>query len=278
MKIGVSSYSFSKLKKEATELITLAKELDFAAIEYTDMDCPDSDTAKALAEESARVGLPIICYTIGADFLQADSVDAEITRLKDMVDIAEILGVKLMRHDVTRGFSEGENTHNSWAQALPVLAKACREVTEYAATKGIATMVENHGFFCQDSVRVAELVGEVNHPNFGVLADMGNFCCADENPAIACGNVAAMTKHVHAKDFHIKAGDTDHPGEGWFNSRGGNYLRGAVIGHGNVPIRQCLGNFSRAGYDGYVSIEFEGMEDPMLALRVGRNNLERFCE
>ncbi|MCL2194429.1 MAG: sugar phosphate isomerase/epimerase [Oscillospiraceae bacterium] len=278
MKLGVSSYSFAKLNKEPTELISLAKELDFEAIEYTDMDCPDRETAQALAEESARVGLPIICYTIGADFLQADSVDAEIARLKDMVDIAEVLGVKLMRHDATRGFDEPENSHNSWAQALPILARGCREVTEYAAGKGIATMVENHGYFCQDSVRVAQLVGEVNHPNFGVLADMGNFCCADEDPAIACGNVAAMTKHVHAKDFHIKPGTVDHPGEGWFNSRGGNFLRGAVIGHGNVPIRQCLGNFSRAGYEGYVSIEFEGMEDPMTALRIGRNNLERFCE
>jgi len=277
MKIGVSSYSFAKLKKEPTELIALAKELGFAAIEYTDMDCPDRDTAQALAEESARVGLPIICYTIGADFLQ-ESVDEEIARLKGMVDIAEVLGVKLMRHDATRGFDEPENTHNSWAQAQPILARACREVTEYAATKGIATMIENHGFFCQDSERVAALVGEVNHPNFGVLADMGNFCCADENPAIAIGNVAAMTKHVHAKDFHIKSGDGEHPGEGWFHSRAGNYLRGAVIGHGNVPIRQCLGNLSRAGYDGYVSIEFEGMEEPALALRIGRNNLERFCE
>ncbi|MCL2530703.1 MAG: sugar phosphate isomerase/epimerase [Oscillospiraceae bacterium] len=278
MKIGVSSYSFAKLKKEATELIAMAKELDFAAIEYTDMDCPDRETAQALAEESARVGLPIICYTIGADFLQTDSLDEEIARVKDMVDIAEILGVKLMRHDASRGFGEPQNAHNSWAQALPILARACREVTEYAAAKDIATMVENHGYFCQDSVRVAQLVGEVNHPNFGVLADMGNFCCADEDPAIACGNVGAMTKHVHAKDFHIKPGNTDNPGEGWFHSRGGNFLRGAVIGHGDVPIRQCLGNFARAGYDGYVSIEFEGMEDPMVALRIGRSNLERFCE
>jgi len=278
MKVGVSSYSFSKLKKEPTELISMAKDLGFAAIEYTDMDCPDRETALALREESDRVSLPIICYTVGADFLQADSMDEEITRLKGMVDIAEILGVKLMRHDATRGFDEPENTHKGWTQALPILTRACREVTQYAAAKGIATMVENHGYFCQDSHRVAALVGEVNHPNFGVLADMGNFTCADENPAIAIGNVAAMTKHVHAKDFHIKSGDTDHPGEGWFNSRGGNFLRGAVIGHGNVPIRQCLGNLNRAGYDGYVSIEFEGMEEPTLALRIGRNNLERFCE
>jgi sugar phosphate isomerase/epimerase len=148
-------------------------------------------------------------------------------------------------------------------------------VTEYAAEKSVITMVENHGFFCQDSERVAALVGAVSHPNFGALVDIGNFTCADEDPAIACGNVAALALHAHAKDFHIKPGGGDNPGKGWFQSRGGNYLRGSIIGHGNVPVRQCLGNLKRAGYDSYVSIEFEGMEDCVEALRIGRENLER---
>ena len=38
-------------------------------------------------------------------------------------------------------------------------------MTEYAAAKGIKTMVENHGFFCQDSDRVEKLVTAVAHPN-----------------------------------------------------------------------------------------------------------------
>jgi sugar phosphate isomerase/epimerase len=72
----------------------------------------------------------------------------------------------------------------------------------------------------------------------------------------------------------VKSGECDNPGEGWFQSRAGNYLRGSIIGHGNVPVRQCLGNLRRAGYDGYVSIEFEGMENCLTGLRVGRQNLE----
>ena len=274
MQISVSSYSFSQLQKDPVELIAIAKELGFAAIEYIDVDMP---TAVKLREESARAGLPIICYTVGADFLTAESVEAEAQRLFEQIDIAEALGVKIMRHDATRGFPAPQNAYNSFDQALPLLAKGCRMVTEYAAAKGIATTVENHGFFFQDSARVASLVGAVNHPNFGVLVDIGNFCCADEDPAFAAGNLAVMTKHAHAKDFHIKPGTNDNPGEGWFQSRGGNFLRGAIIGHGDVPIRQALGNLSRAGYDGYVSIEFEGMEDCLTALRIGRENLERYC-
>jgi sugar phosphate isomerase/epimerase len=32
----------------------------------------------------------------------------------------------------------------------------------------------------------------------------------------------------------------------------------------------------RAGYDGYVAIEFEGMEDCLLALEAGCENLKRY--
>jgi len=273
MKISVSSYSFAQLNKEPIELIMLAKDLGFAAIEYIDTDL---ETAKNLRAESERVGLPIIAYCVGGDFLKAASAEEEIQRLKEQVDIAEALGVKLMRHDVSGGFPAPQNAYMGFGQALPILARGCRAVTEYAAEKGIATAVENHGFFCQDSSRIAALIGAVNHQNFGALVDIGNFACADEDPGKATGNLAAMAKHVHAKDFHIKSGCESHPGEGWFQSRGGNYLRGAIVGHGNVPVAQALGNLKRAGYDGYVSIEFEGMEDPMKALRIARDNLEKF--
>jgi len=273
MQISVSSYSFSKMNSTPLERLRLAKELGFAGIEFTDVDM---ETAARLREESERLGFPIVCYTVGADFLRADSIEAEAERLYGQVDIAHILGVYKMRHDATRGFKALRGAHSSFNEALPLLARGCRMVTEYAAEKSVITMVENHGYFCQDSERVAALVGAVSHPNFGALVDIGNFMCADEDPAVATGNVAALALHVHAKDFHAKPGSGDDPGQGWFRSRSGNYLRGAIIGHGNVPVRQCIGNLRRAGYDGYVSIEFEGMEDCVDALKIGRENLERF--
>jgi len=272
MQISVSSYSF-KMKNTPVERLRLAKELGFAAIEFTEVDM---ETAQRLREESERLDFPIVCYTVGADFLRAESVEAEAQRLYSQVDIARTLGAHLMRHDASRGFQPFRAAHASFAEALPLLAQGCRQVTEYAAEKSVITMVENHGYFCQDSERVAALVGAVSHPNFGALADIGNFLCADEDPALATGNIAALALHVHAKDFHVKPGSGDDPGKGWFRSRGGNYLRGSIIGHGNVPVRQCLGNLKRAGYNGYVSIEFEGMEDCVEALRIGRENLERF--
>ena len=152
------------------------------------------------------------------------------------MDIAELLGSPecvTMRLRIQKRLSAaGEKLQRCTAS----LIAGCRAVTEYAAEKGIKTMVENHGFFCQDSERVEKLICGVNHVNFGVLVDIGNFLCVDENPCDAIGRLMPYAFHVHAKDFHVKSGLEPNPGTGWFTSRGGNFLRGAIIGHGNVPL------------------------------------------
>ncbi|MCL2107657.1 MAG: sugar phosphate isomerase/epimerase [Oscillospiraceae bacterium] len=283
MRISVSSWSFQQLlaagKINQLDMIKRAKALGFQAIEYIDIQPMEGlgvrETAELLREESEKCRLPIIAYTVAADFLRAASAEAEALRLYEQVEIAKILGAGILRHDASNGFGAPENATRGFAQALPRLAEGSRLVTEYAAARGIVTTVENHGYFCQDSLRLSALVEAVGHPNFGALVDFGNFLCADENPAQAVGNLAPYTRHVHAKDFHVKSGMADDPGEGWFRSRGGNYLRGAVIGHGEVPLRQCLGILKRAGWDGCVSIEFEGVEDCETALRIGLYNLKK---
>ena len=55
-----------------------------------------------------------------------------------------------------------------------------------------------------------------------------------------------------------------------------NYLRGTIIGHGDVPVVQCLRALKGAGYDGYLAIEFEGMEDCMMGIQIGLNNLKKY--
>lgn len=285
MKIGVSSYSFSRLVNEGRmkqiDVIAKAKEMGFDVIEFSTLVVPDGETLFAFAlrikEECARVGIEVGNYTIGADFLKnKNGWEAEAERLKDEVRAAHIIGAPGMRHDATSGFPATRNTGKGFDNALPDLVKGCRMVTEFAADLGIRTMVENHGFFCQDSERVEKLVNGVNHSNFGLLVDMGNFLCVDEDPSKAVGRLMPYAFHVHAKDFHIKSGMLPDPGDGWFRSRGGNYLRGAVIGHGDVPVLQCLHIMKNHCYEGVLSIEFEGMEEPETGIAAGLKNLRRY--
>ena len=118
----------------------------------------------------------------------------------------------------------------------------------------------------------------VNHPNYGALVDLGNFLCADEDTNRAVGVMAPYAFHVHAKDFLVKSGMEIDPGDCWFKSRSGNYLRATVIGHGEAHIAQSIGILKRNGYDGYVTVEFEGPEDNLAAISLGKKNLLRYFD
>lgn len=287
MKFGVSSYSYSRLVNSGAmaqkDVIAKAKEMGFDTIEFSTIAVPEGKTlkdfAKELRDEADRVGIPISNYTIGADMLNGSKGDqeAEIARVCGEVDIAEILGCSGMRHDCSGGvFPENWKGAKTFDAALERMANGCRKVTEYAASKGIKTMVENHGYFCQDSLRVEKLVSTVAHPNFGLLIDMGNFICADDDPEKAVGRLAPFAFHCHAKDFHLKPGTMPWPGEGWNMTRSGNWWRGAIIGHGNVPVWQCIRILVSKGYNGVLSVEFEGMEDVLKGIELGQKNLRRF--
>lgn len=286
MKISVSSYSFSQYiadgRLSQLTCVAKAKELGFDAIEFTDLMPPEGvsveDYAHQIREECDKLGLPVSNYTIGADLLNnTDGGKAEVERLKKKVDIAAILGSTSMRHDAAWGFKD-DNPRNSrgFNNVVKQLADCCREVTEYAASKGIRTMVENHGQFAQEPDRVELLINTVNHPNFGWLCDMGNFLCADCDPAEAVGKAAPYVFYAHAKDFIVKSGNEPNPGRGFFGTRAANHLRGTIIGHGAVPVKQCLQVLKNAGYDGFIGVEFEGIEDCVLGLSIGLENLRRF--
>lgn len=153
MKTCVSSYSFQPMLSSGEitqlQLIGKVKEMGFDGIEFIDL-LPESgmsveDYAKRLRDESEKTGLPIVNYTIGAELLNRP-LDEECERLFKQVDIAEILGASGMRHDATGGYNAPLSAYCGFEQALPTLVEGCRRVTEYAAEKGISTMVENHGF------------------------------------------------------------------------------------------------------------------------------------
>ncbi len=287
MKFSVSSYSLYSLVNLGAmtekDLIKLAKDLGFDGIEFAEIHAPDGadrqEYAKELAAEAHKQGIEIVQYSIGADFIYGSEGDlqAEIQRLKGEVDICAALGAKGMRHDATGGYRGKDRISNGFKQALPRIIEGYRAVTEYAAAKGIKTMIENHGLFCQDSERIEQIITGVNHENFGVQVDMGNFLCADEDPVKAVGRLAQFATFVHAKDFHIKSGSEYAPKDCFFKTRGGNYLRGAVLGHGNVPVYQVLSILVNEGYNGYITLEFEGVEEPKQACAWGLNTLKAIC-
>lgn len=283
MKTCISSYSYHRLvsagQMDYFQVMDKTKELGIDAIEFSTISVPEGKTLPEFAAElkayADKIGLPIASYTVGANFMQSD-VAGEVERVKGEVDVAAILGAPVMRHDVMYGYYEGYTGPKTFLAALDIIAPAIREVSEYAASKGIVTMSENHGYIAQDPDRMLQLFTAVNCPNYRFLCDIGNFICADENSAVAVGKLKEHIAHVHVKDFFIRSGMEPDPGRGWFQTRAGNYIRGTIFGQGNIPTFQCLRLIRQSGYDGYVSLEFEGMEDTLMSIEISIENLKRY--
>ena len=272
MKIAVSSYSYSQYyqagKMTQLDAVAKAKEMGFDAIEYTELvpffplTYQDQvDYAKKIRAEADRLGFPIIGYLISGSALYTGSEEGDravIDRLKKAIDIAEILGAKFFRHDIC-GSEKFDGKTVSFANQLPTIAKNAREVADYCASKGIVSCSENHGQIGQDSDRLEALFNAVDHENYGLLVDIGNFACVDENPATAVSRVAPYAIHAHAKDFHLMPCGSCV--EGYGMTRGCNLIQGCAVGDGDIPVKQCVSILKKAGYDGYLTIEFEGPGD-----------------
>lgn len=115
-----------------------------------------------------KVGL-IMCDALG-DMGNADAA----ARMKAVenhyawVDIAQSLGAPTIRVNAG-GAGTAEEVAKNAADGLSKLG-------DYAATKGINVVVENHGSYSSDGSWLAGVMKAVNKPNVGTLPDFGNFC------------------------------------------------------------------------------------------------------
>ena len=293
MKLAVSSYSFQQYIKagKMTQLdaVRRAAEMGFSGIEFTDLK-PVVDQVPTLQEqlayaaeirrEAQACGIEIVGYMISANLYggSAEADEAEVARLKGQVDVAKALGASLMRHDVCRTERFGDRVV-SFDRMLPTIAENVRQVATYAAEQGIRTCSENHGFIAQDSDRVERLYNMVAHENYGVLVDMGNFACADEDSVRAVSRLAPYAIHAHAKDFMIKPYGTKlEDGLKSITTRGCQVLIGCAVGDGDVPVEQCVAILKRAGYDGWITIEFEGNGDCIEEIAKGLARLKEYIQ
>ena len=270
MKIAVSSYSFSQYIRagKMTQLDAVAKaaELGFDGIEFTDLISAKAtldeqlEYARQIKAEAEKHGIEVVAYLIGADLYGGG--DAEVERLCGQLRVAKEMGASMLRHDVCYKEKQADGRVVSFERMLPTIAENTRKVTEYASTLGIRTMSENHGFVAQDSDRVEKLYNTVASDNYGILVDVGNFACADEDSSKAVSRLAPYAIHVHAKDFHFYPyGTSPETEKGVILTRACNKIVGCAVGDGDIPVARCLDILKRAGYDGYVTVEFEGNND-----------------
>lgn len=296
MKLGVSTYSLMGAIRsgEMTVLDVIqwiadngGEHVEIVPFGFTLIDNPE--LTDAVREKAAAVGIDISNYAILADFLKEtqEEYEAEIERVKKEVDVAHRLGAKLMRHDVAAYRRPLEyNSIVDFERELPRMVEACRRVADYAAEKGITTTVENHGFFVNGSDRVIRLIEAVDRPNYKMTLDTGNFWCMDEDPVVGIRKTVKYAAMIHLKDFYHRR-SRSFAGEGelfrcdsgtWFKTITGDLLRGAIVGDGDIDLWEGIATIKRSGYDGYISIEFEGQEECKRGTKIGLENARRIWE
>lgn len=286
MIIGLTNYSMNANinsgKMSVLDVMRFAKEKGAGHIElvpfgYTLHDDQTGEFNEQLISDikalSCEIDLPISNYAVLGDLLKpdADARKAEVERLKRHIDVAHKLGIKQMRHDVSSFRRPLEsNTPTAFENEFPIAVETCRELADYAAQFGITTLVENHGFFVNGSDRIIRLITAVERENFGMLLDTGNFACVDEDCTVAVKKCAPYAKMVHLKDFYIRKAERLTGVGGlfrcdagsWFSSNSGEYmLRGSILAQGDLDVWASLKYIKDSGFNGYVSVEFEGMEE-----------------
>ena len=166
--------------------------------------------------------------------------DEAIEKHKKYVDAAAYLGCHAIRVNTFGTFNADE-----WVEST---YDGLKRLSEYAATKNISVLAENHGWFSSDPRLLIPILDKINMKNCGTLADFGNWCikrtkdenwgdCADLYPNMYEGFERLMTK---AQAVSAKAYEFDENGN-----------------ETTLDFEKFIKIIKDSGYKGYISVEYE---------------------
>jgi sugar phosphate isomerase/epimerase len=288
VKLGLSSYSFRPLLADGRLTIeTLfdwlqahgAEHLEIATFSFAEPGseqtydlASDEETLQRLEAASARTNIPVSGFCMAANFIGPEAERrSEIDKVKRYVELCNRFNAGFLRHDVVPWHLRPQTT-DEFEREFAAIVAASREVTEFGAARGVVTSVENHGFFMNSSERVLRLIHAVGNPNFRFTLDVGNFLCVVVEPHVGTRRGLPHAGFVHLKDFYLRRAE---PGPGWLKTMGGQFIRGSVFGFGDLDAKALIESVVASGYDGFVSLEYEGGEPSLYGCEVGLQNIRR---
>ncbi len=195
----------------------------------------DGSWAQVLRQRARDAGTESLLIMVdGEGMLGAPTADARraaVDAHRRWLDVASVLGCHAIR---VNALGEGDAA----AQVEPC-ADGVSMLCEHAAKQGLWVLIENHGGCSCDGGWVAEVVRRSKAANLGTLPDFGNFRCEDGSEGDRYEGVAAMLPFARA----LSAKSHDFTADG--NEQHTDYAR-------------MLRLAERAGYSGWVGIEYEG--------------------
>jgi len=237
MKLCLSTWSLrSQINRDFPfhEFPKVAKErYGIEAVELCQQHFPPPDSRRldqllevVTANGSTITNIPVDVGNISQRDAAKRAYDVKL--IKSWVDVAAYIGAPSIR--VNTGRQDGEPD-------LSITVASYNEIADYAAPKGIRIGLENHGGLSADPANIVKLVEAVGAKRFGTLPDFGNFSPEDRYRALEMIVPYALIVHAKTLDFDE---------------------------NGHMPqfdFARCLEIVHKGGYDGYLSIEFEGKGD-----------------
>jgi sugar phosphate isomerase/epimerase len=262
MKLSVSMWSVvypvRAGQMDLTGFIDFAARQQAQGVELLDYFWQDEQSEIPKAKRQIKdVGLQLAVYSTGNDFFQPDpTVRAQqLAALKHSVDVANQLEVNTLRV-FSGNAKEGYKLEDGLGWILAGLA----ESAAYAQAHGVTLALENHGLMAGRSDQVRQIIETVNSPALRANLDTGNFLLVGQNPTDAARDLADLVALVHLKDFRrARPDETTHV----YKGLDGVGYTGAIVGEGQVDLPAIVGILRTAGYTGWLSLEFEGSQDPL---------------
>ena len=273
---NVTMTEFCLYTPPVSSLSTYKEMVDYAAshgirkletLNILDLSTPDLQVAKELKAYADSKGITFPCVSVGISLVDNDR-EAAIETTKKYADIAKILGSPFLHHTIALNFSEPQFIADHFDLFYQRGLEAVREIFDYAATLGIRTIYEDQGFLFNGRKTFSRFLKDVDR-NVGVVADFGNIKFVDEDVEDFITAFSDRIVHVHVKDYIVMPGGNRNPEPGEYTSRGGNYLKGCMIGAGNVNNGAAFAALRAVGYRGVLA--WEG--DP-----IGPDEEASFCK
>jgi L-ribulose-5-phosphate 3-epimerase len=261
-RIAVSTYSFWQFNRrdlrDIEKCIDLAAEMGFDGVEllHRQMTGEDKGYLQRLKRRAFVNGLDLCGFSTHQGFLSpdADVRQRNIDNTIHQIEVAYDLGIPTMRVNTgtwgtSRNFDElmknrgieppkeGYTEEDGFGWVISSLEK-CLPAAEKC---GVLLGLENHWGLGRTAEGVLRIVNALDSPWLQVTADTGNFL---EDPYDRLAQLAPKTILVQAKTYY---------GGGLWYALELDYPRIASI-------------FRQHNYRGYVSLEFEGREDPLVAV------------
>lgn len=236
------------------EAVVAAARYGYEAIEWRLADGetiePDApaEIRHRLRKAPAAYGIEIACLDTSCRITQG-SLEARATIIKAgmrMIDMAAELGAPFMR--VFGGELPANTTR---AAILGPTAEVLYTLGMYGSECGVTVMLETHDAWTR-SEDVLALVQAVALPSVKVLWDTHHTYRAGEAPEQTLTLLGDAIAYVHLKDSRL----TGDKSASW------TYC---LLNEGDVPLRGICSILKHAGYDGYLSLEWEKKWHPEIA-------------